>query len=73
MTDDTAASAPAAALWRPLWRFIEACEMSSAEYRDLRIDALERRVAELRQALRERGPAPDHDASKELARSAEQR
>ena len=70
MTDPVAAQTPTAGLWRRLWRFIEACEMSSAEYRDLRIDALERRVAELRQA---RGPAPDHDASKELARSAEQR
>ena len=31
--------------------------MSSAEYHDLRIGALERRVAALRQALRERRPA----------------
>ena len=72
MTDDTAASAPAAALWRRLWRFIEACEMSSAEYRDLRIDALERRVAELRQALPERAGA-DHDAAGKFAKGAEQR
>jgi hypothetical protein len=57
MTDPTAAPTPTAGLWRRLWRFIEACEMSSAEHRDLRIDALERRVAELRQALRKRGPA----------------
>jgi hypothetical protein len=72
MTDHIAAPAPTAGLWRRLWRFIEACEMSSAEYHDLRIDALERRVAELRQAPRERA-GPDHDAAGKLARGAEQR
>jgi hypothetical protein len=71
VTDNAAMSAPAG-LWRRLWRFIQACEMSSAEYRDLRIGALERRVAELRQVLPERAGA-DHDAAGKFARDAEQR
>ena len=57
MTDNIATPAPTSGVWRQLWRFIQACEMSSAEYHDLRIGALERRVAALRQALRERRPA----------------
>jgi hypothetical protein len=72
VTDNTAAPAPAG-LWRRLWRFIEACEMSSAEHRDKRIDALERRIDALRQALPERAPAPDHDGAGKFARGAEQR
>ena len=72
MTDHTAASAPASGLWRRLWRFIEACEISSAEHHDLRIDALERRVAALQQALRAHA-GPDHDAAAKFARGAEQR
>jgi hypothetical protein len=58
VTDNTATPAPAAGIWRRLWSFIQACDMSTAEYYDLRIDALERRVAELRQALQERASAP---------------
>ena len=48
MTDNIARPAPTSGIWRRLWRFIQACEMSSAEYQDLRIDALERRVADHR-------------------------
>jgi hypothetical protein len=58
VTDDIAAPAPASGIWRRLWRFIQACELSSAEYQDLRIDALERRVAGLQKALQERSVAP---------------
>ena len=58
MTDNIARPAPTSGIWRRLWRFIQACEMSSAEYHDLRIDALERRVAELQKALQERASAP---------------
>ena len=58
MTDNMAMPAPTSGIWRRLWRFIQACEMSSAEYHDLRIDALERRVAELQKALQERASAP---------------
>jgi hypothetical protein len=72
MTDRTEAPTPAAGLWRRVWRFIKACEMSSAEYRELRIDALERRVAELQQALRAHA-GPGHDAAGKFARVAEQR
>ena len=58
MTNNPAAPAPASGVWRRLWRFIQACEMSSAEYHALRIDALERRVAELHKAVRERASTP---------------
>ena len=58
MTDNIARPAPTSGIWRRLWRFIQACEMSSAEDNDLRIDALERRVAELRKALQKRTSAP---------------
>ena len=58
MTDNIARPAPTSGIWRPLWRFIQAYEMSSAEYHDLRIDALERRVADLQKALQERASGP---------------
>ena len=57
MTDNIATLAPTPGIWRRLWRFIQACEMSTAEYRDLRIEALERRVAGLQNALQERAAA----------------
>ena len=58
MTDNSATPAPTSGIWRRLWSFIQACEMSTAEHHDLRIDALERRVAELKKALQERASAP---------------
>ena len=58
MTDNIARPAPTSGIWRRVWHFIQACEMSSAEYHDLRIDALERRVADLQKALQERASAP---------------
>ena len=51
--DNAAAPAPISGIWGRIWRFIQACEMSSAEYRDRRIDALERGIAELRMAPQE--------------------
>lgn len=45
MTDETVTPASMSGVWRRLWRFLKACEMSTAEVHDLRIDALERRVA----------------------------
>ena len=58
MTDSTTKPAPSFGVWRRLWSFIQACDMSSAEYCDLRIAALERRVAELQKALQGRAPGP---------------
>jgi hypothetical protein len=58
VTDNIAAPTPASGIWRRLWSFIQACEMSTTEHHDLRIDALERRVAELQKALQERASAP---------------
>ena len=60
MTANALAAAPRSGIWRRLWNFIQAAERSSAESQDLRIDALERRVATLQQALQERTrpPAP---------------
>ena len=49
--------APAPGLWRRVFSVIQAVEMSSGEYQDLRLDALERRVVELEKALRSRAPA----------------
>jgi hypothetical protein len=45
VTDSTTTPAPSFGVWRRLWNFIQACDMSTAEYCDLRIDALEGRVA----------------------------
>src|SRR5215475_2082383 len=57
MTADTAAHAPKldikSGIWRRLWTFIQAAEMSSAEHQDLRIEALERRVTELEKPVQE--------------------
>src|SRR5262249_6245715 len=57
MTADTAAHAPKldlkSGIWRRLWTFIQAAEMSSAEHQDLRIKALERRVTELQKPVQE--------------------
>jgi hypothetical protein len=58
VTDSTTTPAPSFGVWRRLWNFIQACDMSTAEYCDLRIAALERRVAELQKALQERAPGP---------------
>jgi hypothetical protein len=54
MTDNTAMPATTSGIWRRLWSFLQACEMSTAEYHDFRIDALERRVGEMRKELQER-------------------
>ena len=54
---NTAVPAPTSGIWRRLWNFLQAAEMSSAEYQDLRIEALERRVADLQREPRERAPA----------------
>lgn len=51
-------AAPAPGLWRRVWSVMQAVEMSSGEYQDLRIDALERRVFNLEKAVRERAPTP---------------
>jgi hypothetical protein len=59
--DDTGALAPASGIWRRLWSFIQACEMSTAEYHDLRVEALERRVAELQKELQPRASAPSNE------------
>jgi hypothetical protein len=58
MTANTAAPAPAMGIWRRLWSIIQAAEMSSAEYQDRRIDALERLGAKLQKKLPERASAP---------------
>ena len=50
--------APAPGFWRRAWSVIQAVEMSSGEYQDLRIDALERRIVELEKAMRARVSAP---------------
>lgn len=54
--------APTPGLWRRVFSVIQAVEMSSGEYQDLRIDALERRVAKLEKALRS-GASAQSDAS----------
>lgn len=51
------AAVPTLGFWRRLWKFLEAAEMSSDEYRDLRIDALERYVADLEKELHKHAPA----------------
>ena len=58
MTANATAPAPKSRIWRRLWSFIQAAERSSAESQDLRIDALERRVASLQQELQERARSP---------------
>jgi hypothetical protein len=56
------AVAPTPGLWRRVFEVIQAVEMSSGECQDLRIDALERRVAELETALRS-GASASSEAS----------
>jgi len=51
MTVNATAPAPGSSIWRRLWSFIQAAERSSAESQDLRIEALERRVARLQEEL----------------------
>jgi hypothetical protein len=58
MTANATAPAPRSSIWRWLWSFIQAAERSSAESQDLRIDALERRVARLQEELQERARSP---------------
>src|SRR5262245_60297752 len=58
VTANTVAPAAKRGIWHQLWSFIQACEMSAAEYQDLRIGALERRVAELQKELREHAAVP---------------
>ena len=60
------AVAPTPGLWRRVFRVVQAVEMSSGECQDLRIDALERRVAELEMALRSRASASSEASSTSL-------
>jgi hypothetical protein len=59
---NTAVPAPTSGIWRRLWNFLQAAEVSSAEYQDLCIDALERRVAELQKELQERASSAPSEA-----------
>ena len=43
-------------LWRRIWAFLQAMEMSSADFQYDRIDTLQRRVVALEQAPRDRAP-----------------
>ena len=58
MTVNATAPAPGSSIWRRLWSFIQAAERSSAESQDLRIEALERRVARQQEELQERAWPP---------------
>jgi hypothetical protein len=58
MTVNATAPAPGSSIWRRLWSFIQAAERSSAESQDLRIEALERRVARQQDELQERARPP---------------
>jgi hypothetical protein len=58
MTANATAPTPKPGIWRRLWIFIQAAERSSAESQDLRIDALERRVARLQEELQTRARSP---------------
>lgn len=51
LEDNPGHAASALGFWGRLWKLLEAAEMSSDEYRDLRIDALERYVANLETEL----------------------
>ncbi len=58
MTATTTAPTQRPGFWLQLWRFLQAASMSSGEYQEDRIDALERRVAELQRQVRDQAPSP---------------
>lgn len=53
----TNAVAPTPGFWRRAWNVMRTVEMSSGEIQDLRVDALERRVARLEKTLQSRASA----------------